>query len=134
MARPPKATRKLSAEARAEIGVPRTCTECGDTKEVSEHTYAPYNKGFRGWHTVCRVCQALAKSGKPATVIVPPRLDDADDVLISEMYFHHLTLTGDKARLDVVVKELGNRVRNLYEKDPEASLRLFIQIVKPLIA
>ena len=131
--RPPKTTRKLSAEARAEIGVPRTCTECGDTKEVSEHTFAPYNKGFRGWHTVCRVCQGLAKSGKPTT-LPAASLDDQDDVLITEMYFHHLTLTGDKSRLDVVVKELGNRVRNLYEKDPEASLRLFVQIVKPLIA
>lgn len=133
MANPP---RKLSAEARAEIGHQRTCTECGDTKDVNEHTFTPHTKGLRGWKTVCKVCDANAKSGRPRTIVeAPPPVTETSDALITEMYFHHVTLKGDKARLDVVVKELGARVRRLAEEgEKEKSLRLFIDIVKPLVA
>ena len=135
---PPRTTRKLNAEARAELGVDRTCEECGDTKEVGEHTFTPYNKGFRGWKTVCKVCEASARSGKAKVSenSVVNAADAADNpTLIAEMYYHHVTITGDKQRLDSVVKELGGRVRRLYsEGKKEESLRLFVDIVKPLIA
>ncbi len=140
MRAPPKTHRKLNVEAMAELGTPRTCTECGDTKEVSAKTFTPSNHGFRGWKTVCKVCEALstvcrASNHRGSSTVNAELAACADIDLIPDMYFLHLTLSGDKARLDEVVKELGRRVRELAEAgEREKSFRLFIDIIRPLIS
>lgn len=140
--KPPRTQRKLSAEARAELGRPRTCDECDEAKEVSLQTYTPKKAGVRGWATTCRVCQgvAAASQGPQRPKGPPPSLLKTTDKLavaeaITEMYFLHLSPQGDQARKEELCGALGRGVRELYEAgDHEASLRLFIEIVKPLVA
>jgi hypothetical protein len=139
--RPPKTQRKLNPIARAEIGQPRECDECGEVKEVSNKTYAALNKGLRGWSTTCRVCQgikAAEKAGayadkRTAGDYTPESIDDTDDKII-DMYF--LQETGrDPAKMDELALSLREEVIRLADEGKELeSFRLFVRIVKPLIA
>ena len=54
---PPKTRQKISAQARAELGLARECAECHDTKKVNNKTFclSKQELSLRGWSTVCRV-------------------------------------------------------------------------------
>ena len=133
---PPKTKRRLAMNpvAKAELGVPRECVECEETKPVSNKTYAPNNKGLRGWATTCRVCQgvksALDKGYKPK-----PRETKKErgtrESLIEEMYLLAET-NRNPGRIEEIGKLLGATV--LDEIDPEKSFRNFMDIVKPLVS
>jgi hypothetical protein len=58
---------------------------------------------------------------------------DTED-LINEMYLVALSAKGDPARLEEISQVLAVRVLDLAETDRRASFRLFIEIVKPLVA
>lgn len=139
---PPKTKRKLNPVARAEVDLPRECDTCGEVKPVNNKNYAPKNKGgLRGWSTTCRVCQgvrAAEKSGayadkRTAKDFVPESIDDTDD-LINEMYLLAETQR-NPGRMDEIAKGLGDEVRRLREAgQTKESFRLFVRIVKPLVA
>lgn len=129
---PPKTRRKIGAVAQAELGQPRVCEECGDTKEVNDHNFATSKKGLRGWHTVCRVCQGVAASEKGRRVVKKPtpHSDATLEDLINEMYLLAETKR-QPARLDEVCEILSQRVKNA---TPRESFMTFVEIVKPLVA
>jgi hypothetical protein len=132
--RPPVTNRKLGAEARAELGFPRECSECGDTKEVSEKTFTPNNKGLRGWATVCKVCEALGASGSKSISKKTSKASFDVENDIEEMYF--LASTGrDPVRMTEIADALADEIRALEAiGDREGSFRMFIDVCKPLIA
>jgi hypothetical protein len=140
--RPPKTSgaKKMGAEARRWVGHIRTCLECGDTKEISEQTYALSNKGKGGWHEVCRVCQGLAVSGNEALNVSGNRPQPEKALrksggdlqeLIDDMYLEHLKPKPNMERLEEIVSHLDALVR---DKPDRESFMLFVDIVKPLIA
>lgn len=136
---PPKTRRKINPEARAEIGLPRECDTCGEIKEVSNKTFSLSKKGKRGWHTTCRVCQGVAAGEKGATVKKPtvkPKVREGEEHndLIEEMY--RLAETNrDAARIEEIAQDLRDHVLHLHDAgDDRGSFRLFVQIVKPLVA
>jgi hypothetical protein len=138
MATPPKTRRKINPEARAEIGLPRECDTCGEIKEVTNKTYALSKKGKRGWHTTCRVCQGVAKGEKGAKVKdivkLPVREGHEYNTLIEEMYRLGET-NRNPARIEEIAQELRDQVFALADAgDERGSLRLFVQIVQPLVA
>jgi hypothetical protein len=133
--RPPKTKRKLGAEARAELGQARTCKACDETKEVSEKTFTPKNTGVRGWGTICKVCESHGRSEKDNDSVIAQNLrPGTGDQMITYMYTEAMRPKPDQAKLDEVISILGSDVRKLAEEDPEKSFRLFIDIIKPLIA
>lgn len=133
---PPKASRRISAEARAETGVPRTCVECGDLKLVGDKTFATLTKakgGHRGWHTVCRVCQSAAAVEKKWAYqgLVDAQSDDLA-LVVDEMYTMDMTNRKKEAEDKAVV--LALEVRKLVEGGHKrAAFELFINIIKPLL-
>ena len=138
MSAPPRTRRKLNPEARAELGLDRECETCGEIKAVSNKSYAQSNKGKRGWHTTCRVCQGVGKAEKgvkTGDLIKSAIRDGAEcDPLIEEMY--RLAETNrNPARIEEVAQELRVRVLELHDDGKRlASFRLFVQIVKPMVA
>jgi len=135
MAQPPKTRQKLGAVARAELNLPRTCNECGETKPVTNKNYTPFNKGLRGWANTCRVCQgvrASERTPKPSPEILAIPSTFKDD--ITEMYFLAET-NRNPGKMDEIAQKLGAEVRRLYDAGKHLeSLRLFIDCVKPLVA
>lgn len=133
----PKTQKKLSVEARAELGMPRQCPSCDEYKIVSETTFALHSKGLKGWHRVCRVCQGIAASEKPKKEwLASPRETGKSGTpsLIEEMYTLHQS-NRNPERVREISEELATRVRALAEGgDRKQSFELFIDIVKPLIA
>ena len=135
---PPKTRSKINPMARAEIGQPRECDTCGETKEVSLKTYSLWNKGKRGWHTTCRVCQGVAKSEEGAvTPVANPvgvRQGYEYNDLIEEMYRLAETKRSP-GRMEEIAQQLREQVIALHDTgDRLGSFRLFVQIVKPLVA
>jgi hypothetical protein len=134
--KPPRSRRKLSPEARAELGKPRTCTQCDETKEVSLKLWSLSKKGTRSWADICRVCQGVNSGQKPAIAkgaLRPVKVagHDDDTTLIEEMYFLDLSPQGDVERKDEIVQYLSHKIMTLPERE---SLRLFVNVVKPLVA
>jgi hypothetical protein len=117
----------------------RECDRCGETKEVTNKHYATFNKGLRGWHTTCRVCQGLQKAEQGAYAeqrtakdFIPESMDDTDD-LINEMYLLAETQR-NPGRTDELATALREEVVRLYEAGDELeSFRLFIRVIKPLM-
>lgn len=136
MAAPPKITkgRRLNVVARAELGHPRTCDQCDETKDVSNVTFSPTNKGKRGWATTCRVCQGVAAAAaggaRPAAVGVSPGVTADVQELIDDMYL--LGFSGQEpGRLEEICNDLRERVRTLPKRE---SFALFVRILRPLVA
>lgn len=138
--KPPKTQRKINPVARAEIGQPRECDTCGDTKEVNNKNYTMLNKGLRGWHTTCRVCQALNISEKGAFAeqrtakdFIPESMDETDDK-INEMYLLAETHR-NPGRCAELANGLREEVTRLHDAgDDLASFRLFVRVIKPMVA
>tara|TARA_R110000751_G_scaffold159462_1_gene265194 strand:- start:1170 stop:3380 length:2211 start_codon:yes stop_codon:yes gene_type:complete len=136
---PPKTKRKLNPVARAEIGQMRDCDRCGETKEVTNKHYATFNKGLRGWHTTCRVCQGVEKAEKgayaeqrTASDFIPESMDDLDDK-INEMYMLAETQR-NPGKTDKIAMELRELVTSTFEAGHELeSFRLFMRVIKPLM-
>ncbi len=125
--------RKMSAIARAEMGHPRVCDTCDETKTVSEKTFSLFKKGLRGWHTTCRVCQSVEKSTQSAPISTKVNSGDVTDESIEEMYFLSLS-NREPTRVTEIANSLSAQVRDLYEAgESEKSFRLFVDIVKPLV-
>jgi len=136
MSKPKLTKSKLSAQAQAELGLPRTCISCGDDKIVSEKTFARKSRGagaLRGWHVECRTCQGTSASERgKAWEIVKERTETMPSV-IEEMYAR--ANTGRKDVAEKLAGELADRVRELYSQGKWLeSFELFIDIVKPIIA
>jgi len=137
---PPRTQRKLSVIARGQLGKPRTCTECDEAKDISLQTFALDKGDPSGWAKVCRVCQGVnsLSRGVRREQIVNQDLPLGDrrvvDRLINEMYLLHLTPQGDKDRLSAIISQMAQAIRDLAKDDPEASFRLFVECVKPLVA
>ncbi len=137
---PPKTKRKLNPVARAEVGQPRECDTCAEVKLVDNKTFAPQNKGHRGWSVTCRVCQGIQASERTgayavertASHYVPESLDDVDDA-INEMYLLSET-NRNPGRMDTIAHDLGMQVKELALTDRRASFLLFVRIIKPLVA
>lgn len=133
----PRTNFKLNAVARAALGEPRECDSCGESKEISIKTYAPNNRGVRGWSTTCRVCQGVESSTKGAAIsrdVNPDRTSEDIPELIEEMYFLHLS-NRDPVTVEKYAGILGKQVRDLFEEGKKReSFMLFMQILKPLIA
>lgn len=137
MAPPKTKGNRLSAVARAEMGHPRQCDACDETKEVSRKTFTPSKSGVRGWKIVCKVCEAIASSegsegrnrAKRETTVSPEGTQDS----INQMYLYAF---GNRAKdADDIGQEIGQEIRNLYEGgDHLESFELFIEMVKPLVA
>lgn len=127
--------RKMSPLAKAEEGQLRVCVECDEEKVVNLTNFSLYNKGVRGWHTVCRVCQgvdAIEGSGKALVKRTPnPHADDDLHDLINEMYL--LAETKKKAkRLEQISAEIKERV--ISQGLTKHGFMTFVEIVKPLVA
>jgi hypothetical protein len=137
---PPRTRRKLNPEARAEIGAMRECDTCGEIKEVNNKNYAVSNKGLRGWHITCRVCQgvAAAEKGRVDARGKKPRVREGTEfaTLTDEMYNLAETNTvRHAARIEEIATELRTEVIRLHEAgEDRKSFRMFIDIVKPLVA
>jgi hypothetical protein len=123
--------------AAAEIGQPRECDTCEEVKEVSEKTFALYNKGKRGWHTTCRVCQGVARSeAGPVKPASSPRVREGREYndLIEEMYLLAETQR-NPARIEEIALELRERVIALADAgERKKSFMMFVEIMKPLVA
>jgi hypothetical protein len=158
---PPKTnnTGRVSPTAAKWLGKDRVCVECGDVKSISEKTFAISKKHMGGWHTTCRVCQAHEVSvkgeidakgvrsvtGEPEAIpagvaaqtsptrTLPPSQQEslATEDMIEDMYLEYLKPRPDVDKLKEIVDELSKRVRELPD---EESFRLFVEIVKPLVA
>jgi hypothetical protein len=127
---------RLSAVARAEMGHPRTCEACDETKEVSRSTFTPSKSGKRGWKTICKVCENLERSEKvkedKSHLIEITAADKSD--LINEMYLLHMS-NQKPTRVDEIASSIGQEIRDLHEGgDDKESFELFIDLVKPLVA
>ena len=133
---PPTTKRKsaMNPVAKAELGALRECTECEESKAVSNKTYARNNKGLRGWSTVCRVCQSVAAAER-AGKKVKPRETKAERweraSLIGEMY-QLAEMNRNPQRMDEVTTFLRDEI--LDELNPERSFSLFMNVLKPLVA
>lgn len=136
MRKPPKTQKKMSTVAKDELGLPRQCVSCDEFKLVSEKTFALYNKGLRGWHTTCRVCQGIAQVEKPKEEwLQSPRAQGDDDTSknIEEMYTLHMS-NREPTRVDDIAADLAMKVRALAAGgDMREAFELFIDIVKPMI-
>ena len=133
---PPKTQRKLNPVARAEIGAPRECNECGEIKPVDMKTYSPNNKGKRGWSKTCRVCQGIRAAEKKPKLISKAISKSGSDISndITEMYLLAET-NRNPAKVEEIAQELRERIIALNEAGEEkASLMLFVDCVKPLVA
>jgi len=133
--RAPKTKQKLSAEAQAELGVLRQCSECWEEKPVNRQTFALSKRkdSLRGWSNVCRVCQGVTAAEKGVTR-APSKIREAADNardIIAEMYACHPER--DRARLEEIKKELDDRLVAL-DHDEAAQFELFIDILSPLVA
>lgn len=139
---PPKTKRKINPVARAEMGLQRECDTCGEVKEVNNKNYAQRNKGLRGWATTCRVCQGVeaASGGLPYAYKADVKksasrtaYDDVEDK-INEMYLLRET-NRNPGRVDEIAKDLHDEVVRLADEGKRReSFRLFVRIVRPLIA
>ena len=134
MAKPPKTIKKLGIEAQQERGEARECNACGEYKTISERTYALSNKGLRGWHLTCRVCQGVASAEKVENLSIPARIDKRinDTNLISEMY-RLFQSNRELPKVDRIAAELGERIRTTAVTDRRAAFELFIEVVKPMV-
>ena len=137
---PPKTRRKLNPVAKAEIGAIRVCDSCDEPKEVNNSTYAMFNKGLRGWHTTCRVCQGqqVMENGayadkRTAKDFVPESMDDLDDT-INEMYLLAET-NRNPGRTAEIANTLREEITRLHEAgEDKESFMMFIRVIKPMIA
>ncbi len=131
---PPKTKQKMSAQARAELGLARTCVECEEMKEVTNKTFCLSKRdlSLRGWATVCRVCQAIntaAPKPQPRQVSKPGQLVDPTEDLINELYLLHPER--DRAKLEEAKAALSLQLQGLSR---EESFRAFIRALSPLVA
>ena len=133
---PPKTNRKMSVEARAQVGHPRQCKGCDTWHLISEKTFALSTKGHKGWHTTCRVCQGVAASEAPKKGFKPPRdLGENDTTArIEQMYWLHQS-NSDATEVASIAEDMATKIRALNADGKRLeSFNLFIDVVKPLIS
>ena len=130
---PPKTKQKVSAEAQAEVGVLRQCSECWEEKAVNRTTYALSKRknSLRGWSSVCRVCQGVTAAEKGVVRQTARKIDTEARDLIAEMYECHPER--HRARLEEIKTELNDRLVAL-DDDEAAQFELFIDILSPLVS
>lgn len=137
MATPRRTKGKLSAEAQAEVGLPRECVLCGELKEVNHTNYSPKSRGedsLRGWHVVCRVCQGNKGRTVAETSIDRKTVHGKDTAaLVADMY-----AAAQMNRKDIAIahgEDLMAKVKEFHDQGKlMESFELFIECVKPIIA
>ena len=137
MATPRRTKGKLSAEAQAELGLPRECVLCGELKEVNHTNYSPKSRGedsLRGWHVVCRVCQGNRGRAVGEASVDRTKVYGKDTATqIADMF-----AAVQVNRKDIAIahgEELMAQVKEFYDQGKlMESFELFIECVKPIIA